>query len=106
MRKILEFDDYLEDDLDLSDFEKSELRSWVQKYEKYFNFHDSGSFIDSIDQITKDAIDQLGIDKSKSDEVQSYLESLYDLSDGLSVIMAPGPQIIQTGIDQVQRFQY
>jgi hypothetical protein len=106
MIKILEFDDYLEDDLDLNDMEKSQIRTWIGKYERYFNFHDSGNFIDSIDQITKDAVQQLGIDKSKTDAVQNYLESLYDLSDGLSVIMAPGPEIIQTGIDQVQRFQY
>jgi hypothetical protein len=75
-------------------------------YEKYFNFHDSGNFMDSIDQITKDALEQLNIDKSKSDEVQDYIQSLYDLSDGISVIMAPNKELNLNDIDQVQRFQY
>lgn len=106
MRLLIEFDDYLEDDLDLGEPEKAMIRNWIQKYEKYFNFHNSGEFTDSIDQITKDCIEQLGLDKSKSDSVQSYLESLYTLSDGLSVVMAPGPELQYTNIDQVQRFQY
>ena len=59
-----------------------------------------------IDDINNDAIAQLGIDKSKHDAVQDYLESLYDLSDGISVIMAPGIEFQYTNIDQVQRFQY
>ncbi len=105
MKKILEFSDYL-DDLDLSQEEQAEIKNWIKKYEKYFNFHDSGNFMDSVDQITTDALNQLGIDKSKRDEVQSYIESLYDLSDGISVIMAPEPEINYNGIDQVQRFQY
>jgi hypothetical protein len=106
MKKILEFDDFMETDLELDEAQKGMLRDWVRKYEKYFNFHNSGSFIDSIDEITKDAIAQLGIDKSKHDAVQDYLQSLYDLSDGLSVIMAPGVEFQYTDIDQVQRFQY
>jgi hypothetical protein len=106
MKKILEFEDYLEADLELDEAQKAMLKNWVKKYEKYFNFHNSGSFIDSIDDITKDAVEQLGIDKSKSDAVKDYLESLYDLSDGISVIMAPGMEFQYTNIDQVQRFQY
>lgn len=106
MRLLIEFEDYLEDDLDLGEPEKAMIRNWIQKYEKYFNFHNSGEFIDSIEQITKDCIEQLGLDKSKSDDVQNYLESLYTLSDGLSVVMAPGPEFQYTNIDQVQRFQY
>ena len=106
MKKILEFEDYLEINLELEEAQKEMLKDWVKKYEKYFNFHDSGSFIDSIDDITKDAVEQLGIDKSKSDAVKDYLESLYNLSDGISVIMAPGMEFQYTNIDQVQRFQY
>ena len=106
MKKILEFDDYLESDLELDGSQRAMLKNWVKKYEKYFNFHNSGDFIDSIEDITKDAVDQLGIDKSKSDAVKDYLESLYDLSDGISVIMAPGIEFQYTNIDQVQRFQY
>ncbi len=106
MKLIVEFDDYLEDDLELDEPQKAMIRNWIQKYEKYFNFHDSGNFADSIEEITKDCVEQLGIDKSKSDAVQDYLESLYTLADGLSVVMAPGPELQYTNIDQVQRFQY
>jgi hypothetical protein len=86
--------------------EREQIKTWIQKYEKYFNFHDSGNFMDSIDQITKDALEQLNIDKSKSDEVQDYIQGLYDLSDGISVIMAPNKELNLNDIDQVQRFQY
>jgi hypothetical protein len=51
-------------------------------------------------------VEQLGLDKSKTDAVQDYLESLYTLADGLSVVMSPGPEFQYTNIDQVQRFQY
>lgn len=108
MKKLMEFDDFSDsgDILDLNDMEREQIKAWIQKYEKYFNFHDSGNFMDSIDQITKDALEQLNIDKSKSDEVQDYIQSLYDLSDGISVIMAPNKELNLNDIDQVQRFQY
>jgi hypothetical protein len=48
----------------------------------------------------------LGINKAKKDSVQSYIETLYDLSDGISVIMSPNPQLQNNGIDQFTRFQY
>ena len=104
----MEFDDFSDsgDILGLNDMEREQIKTWIQKYEKYFNFHDSGNFMDSIDQITKDALEQLNIDKSKSDEVQDYIQSLYDLSDGISVIMAPNKELNLNDIDQVQRFQY
>jgi len=104
----MEFDDFSDsgDILGLNDMEREQIKTWIQKYEKYFNFHDSGNFMDSIDQITKDALEQLDIDKSKSDEVQDYIQSLYDLSDGISVIMAPNKELNLNDIDQVQRFQY
>jgi hypothetical protein len=108
MEKLMEFDDFSDsgDILGLNDMEREQIKTWIQKYEKYFNFHDSGNFMDSIDQITKDALEQLDIDKSKSDEVQDYIQSLYDLSDGISVIMAPNKELNLNDIDQVQRFQY
>ena len=104
----MEFDDFSDsgDILGLNDMEREQIKTWIQKYEKYFNFHDSGNFMDSIDQITKDALEQLDIDKSKSDEVQDYIQGLYDLSDGISVIMAPNKELNLNDIDQVQRFQY
>ncbi len=103
--KILEYADFM-DTLDLTEMEKAQIKNWIQKYEKYFSFHNTGTFLDSIDEITNDCVNQLGIDKSKKDQVQDYLQSLYTLSDGLSVVMAPGPEMQYTGIDQVQRFQY
>jgi hypothetical protein len=108
MKKLMEFDDFSDsgDILGLNDMEREQIKTWIQKYEKYFNFHDSGNFMDSIDQITKDALEQLDIDKSKSDDVQDYIQSLYDLSDGISVIMAPNKELNLNDIDQVQRFQY
>jgi hypothetical protein len=48
----------------------------------------------------------LNIDKSKKQAVSDYLSDLYSLSDGLSVVMAPGLEFQSTDIDQVQRFQY
>jgi hypothetical protein len=105
MRKILEYSDYIEN-FSLSPAEQSEIRNWVKKYERYFNFHDTGNFFSSADQITDDVIKQLDIDPSKKDDVQSYINSLYDLSDGLSVVMSPDPQFQETGIDQLTRFQY
>jgi hypothetical protein len=105
MIRILEFSDYLEN-FALSPEDQASIRNWAKKYERYFNFHDAGNFFSSIDQLVDDAMNQLGIDKSKKDDVQSYLEELYDLSDGLSFVMTPDPQFQYTGIDQVQRFQY
>jgi len=105
MKKILEFSDFIEDS-EISPEEQAEIRNWVKKYEKYYNFHNSGTFFDSVDSITDDAIAQLNIDKSKKQAVKDYLSDLYSLSDGLSVVMAPGPEFQSTDIDQVQRFQY
>lgn len=105
MKIILEYSDYIED-FSLSPVEQADIRNWVKKYEKYFNFHDSGNFYASMDDLVDDAIRQLGIDKSKKSDVQDYIQGLYDLSDGLSVVMAPDTQFQYTNIDQVQRFQY
>jgi hypothetical protein len=104
MKKLMEMDDL--DSLDLNDAERAEIKNWVKKYEKFYNFHDSGNFLDSVDSLTDDCLNQLNLDKTKRDEVKDYLQSLYDLSDGLSVVMAPDPQFQYTNIDQVQRFQY
>ena len=101
--KILEFELYSKD-IEVRD--QNRIKEWVKKYEKYFNFHNSSNFADSIDQITQDCLDQLGFEENKKESVKSYLESLYDLSDGLSVVMAPTPEFQYNNIDQVQRFQY
>jgi hypothetical protein len=38
MKKILEFSDFIEDS-EISPEEQAEIRNWVKKYEKYYNFH-------------------------------------------------------------------
>jgi hypothetical protein len=104
MKKILEFESYSSDSL--TDAEKSEIVDLVKKYEKYFNFHDTKNFNTELKNIVNDISIKLNINKDKINSIEEYLKDLYELSDGLSVIMAPGPEIVQNGIDQVQRFQY
>jgi hypothetical protein len=103
--KILEFEDFI-DDSELNPEEKAKIKEWVKKYEKYFNYHDTHNFADSIEEVTDDCLNQLGIEIPKREKVKYYLENLYDLSDGLSVVMAPDMQFQYNDIDQVQRFQY
>jgi hypothetical protein len=42
---------------------------------------------------------------AKKDDVQNYIQGLQTLSDGISVIMSPGPQFIyRTNPDMTQTF--
>jgi len=102
MSVILEFSEFDESALDT--IEMSIIKDWVKKYEKYFNFHNGENFDVSIDQLASDVIDQNGIDKSKTNAVIEYLEELYALADGLSVVMAPDEQFQSRDIDQLTRF--
>lgn len=102
MSVILEFSEFDEGALDMN--EMSIIKDWVKKYEKYFNFHNGDNFDSSIDQLASDVIDQTGIDKSKTNAVIEYLEELYSLADGLSVVMAPDEQFQSRDIDQLTRF--
>jgi hypothetical protein len=102
MSIILEFSEF--EDAGLSESEMNLIKDWVKKYEKYFNFHDTENFESSIDQLAADVIDQTGIDKSKTNDVIKYLEELYLLSDGISVVMAPDAQFQSRDIDQLTRF--
>jgi hypothetical protein len=102
MSIILEFSEF--EDAGLSESEMNLIKDWVKKYEKYFNFHDTENFESSIDQLAADVIDQTGIDKSKTNDVIEYLEELYLLSDGISVVMAPDAQFQSRDIDQLTRF--
>ena len=102
MSIILEFSEY--DGSALDTIEMSIIKDWVKKYEKYFNFHNGENFDVSIDQLASDVIDQNGIDKSKTNAVIEYLEELYALADGLSVVMAPDEQFQSRDIDQLTRF--
>lgn len=106
MRKILEFEEY-SDGNELTDEEMSSIKEWVKKYEKYYNFYNNDDeFIKAIDQIVEDCIEQLSLDHEKRELIKEYLEGLYTLSDGMSVIMSPNMEFNANDIDQVQRFQY
>ena len=104
MKIILEIEDYLEGDLTVPEMQS--IKEWVRKYEKYYNFHNSGDFSSLIEEFTDDCIKNLEYPESKREDVAEYLQTLYNLSDGLSVVMAPDAQFQYNTIDQVQRFQY
>ena len=48
----------------------------------------------------------LNISKDLRDDVKDFMQGQMDLSDGISVIMAPEKELNLNPIDQVQRFQY
>jgi hypothetical protein len=92
----------------LSIREKSEIKRFLEKYEKYFNFQDSQNFEDKIFSISNDICKKIKIDIEKCGEAESYIRELYNLSDGegLSFVLTPGPNFQYTQSDQVQRFHY
>ena len=85
----------------------SEIKDFVKKYEKYMNFHDTGEFESSIEEITNDVMTHFNFPASKKQDVQDFIQGLQTLSDGISVIMSPGPEIIyRTEPDMVQTIVY
>ena len=104
MKIILEIEDYIDGGLTVPEMQS--IKEWVRKYEKYYNFHNSGDFSNLIEEFTDDCVKHLEYPDSKKEEVAEYLQTLYNLSDGLSVVMAPDAQFQYNTIDQVQRFQY
>ena len=105
-RRILEFDDFVSD-LSLSEVEQAEIKDFVKKYEKFMNFHDTGEFQSSLDEITNDVMTHFNFPATKKQDVQNFIQSLQTLSDGISVIMSPGPEIIyRTEPDMVQTIVY
>ena len=104
MKPILLYEDFI-DDLSLSAEEQAEIKNFMKKYSKYSEFHDDGQFADSIDDITDDVMRQFNFPEAKRQDVQDYLSSLQDLSDGLSTIMEPSKELIyRTQPDEVQSF--
>ena len=104
MKRILEFDDFI-DNLSLTAEEQAEIRQFMHKYSKYSEFHDDAQFLDSADDITNDVMRQFTVPDAKNQDVQDYLSTLQDLSDGLSVIMEPDKEFIyRTQPDGVQSF--
>ena len=96
MKAILEFDDFM-NDLSLTAQEQDQIKSFMDKYSKFANFHNDDTFEDSVDMLTDEIMKKYGFQESKRNDVQQYLSSLQDLSDGLSVIMSPGPETIYRG---------
>lgn len=104
MRSVLLYEDFVED-FSLTAEEQAEIKNFMQKYSKYSEFHDDAQFADSVDDITNDVMRQFNFPDSKRQDVKDYLSSLQDLSDGLSVIMEPGKELIyRTQPDEVQSF--
>lgn len=102
--KILEFEYYGSENLTPS--EEVRVKDWVKKYEKYFNFQDSENFENSLNTFVEDLLDNVNINPSKKESIKRYLQDMYNLSDGMTLIMSPYPELNYNGIDQVQRFQY
>lgn len=102
MRRILEFDDFVSN-LSLSEIEQAQIKDFVKKYEKYTSFHDASELQNSLDEIVNDVMTQFNFPATKKDDVKNYIQGLQTLSDGISVIMSPGPQFIyRTNPDMVQ----
>jgi len=102
MKRILEFDDFVSN-LSLTKVEQNEIKDFVLKYEKDMNFHDAGQFDDSIEALTNDVMTHFNFPATKKEDVQNYIQSLQTLSDELSVIMSPGPEVIyRTNPDMTQ----
>jgi len=106
MHHILEISDYFVN-LEIDDLTKGRIREWVRKYEKYSNLYNNGDASGSIESVVNDVMSRFGIHQDKKDAVRDYLTQLYDISDGISVVMSPYPELIYVNNpDQVQKFYY
>jgi hypothetical protein len=106
MKRILEFDDFVSN-LSLSKVEQDEIKDFVSEYEKDMEFHDAGQFDDSIEDLTNDVMTHFNFPATKKEDVQNFIQSLQTLSDELSVIMSPGPEVIyRTNPDMTQTIVY
>jgi hypothetical protein len=105
MENILEFSDYFLN-LSIDDGIKARIRQWIVKYENLSNLHNNGDNIGSVEKIVSDVMKKFGIHEDKRDAVREYVSGLYDISDGLSVIMSPHPELSYNNIDQVQTLNY
>jgi hypothetical protein len=104
MKSVLLYEDFI-NDLSLTPEEQDEIREFMKKYSKYSEFHDDEQFADSVDDITNDVMSRFNFPEAKRQDIKNYLSSLQDLSDGLSVIMEPGKELIyRTQPDNVQSF--
>jgi len=105
MNNILLFEDFLQE-LSLSDDIQRRIKEWMANNESEFDFKDDSDFEQNYDTIVDDCMTELNINKDLRDDVKDFMQGQMDLSDGISVIMAPEKEINLNPIDQVQRFQY
>lgn len=81
------------------------ISEFIRKYEKYMNLYNGDLSDDFLDVVVKDIVENVDVDSTPSDIRNFILDSL-QLSEGISIVMAPNAQFQYTDIDQVQRFQY
>jgi hypothetical protein len=105
MNNILLFEDFLEE-MSLSDDIQKRIKQWMADNESEFDFKDDSSFEENADTVVDDCMTDLNINKSLKSDVKDFMQNQMDLSDGISVIMAPEKELNLNPIDQVQRFQY
>lgn len=105
MKNILLFEDFLQE-LSLSDDIQKRIKEWMANNESEFDFKDDSDFEQNYDTIVDDCMTDLSISKDLKDDVKDFMQGQMDLSDGISVIMAPEKELNLNPIDQVQRFQY
>jgi len=103
MEKISNFRDY-ETPSALTDKDKLGISEWLKKYERYSNIYNNKRVDECISNLSEDACNKLGISNKKG--VNEYIRSVYNLSEGLSMVMAPWPMLQSNVVDQVQHFQY
>jgi hypothetical protein len=92
----------------LSTEKKSEIKGFLEKYEKYFNFQESQLFESHFPLIFEDICKKCSLDESNYEEAKDYIKDLHSISEGegLSFILSPGPTFSYNQPDQVQRLQY
>lgn len=100
MRYILEYDSgfiniYIDEAI------KGKIREWIRSRETSV---ESGP--ERIEDIVSEVMSRFKIGKHKRDAIRSYLTKIYSLSDELSVIMDPNPQLNYKNPDQVQSLYY
>jgi len=97
MKHILEYEDgfiniYIDEGI------KIRIREWLTQRKS-----DSS---EKIEDIVSEVMAKFKIGKNKRDAIRSYISKLYSLSDEMSIIMDPNPQMIYNNPDQVQSLYY
>jgi hypothetical protein len=105
MKNIILFEDFIQE-MSLSQDMIKRIKEWMANNESDFNFTDDSNFEKNVDTVVDDCMTDLNIDKSLKSDVKDFMQNQMDLSDDVSVIMAPQKELNLNPIDQVQRFQY